>query len=501
MIIPFVRKSSELHQRDKLYDLLKQKREGINKYMNSKKRNAYITDLESKYENSFKKSLQTYNKGKDYFPNGVPQSGRFLKPFPPYIIQARGTTVTTIDGYDLVDYWQGHFSNLLGHNPPLLIDALKESFDKGIGLQLGMFTEFEEEFASLMLRLINMDSILFSTSGALSTMYSTWLGLSYTGRNKVLKVSGGWQGIQPWALKGVRFLNGIEKVEIECAGISDIFDSEVLSIPFNDTEKLVDCFQKHGEDIGVFILELVLGNSGMIVADKEFVQKARELTTKYGAILIVDEIVTGFRVNAGGLYKYFGIEPDIVVFGKAISGGMPFVCFAGKKEVFLHASTSMNPRVWADGGTFTAHPATLIAAIKMVTFLSEHKDKIYPQILKNMTYLRQNVKKIFEDNNIPVDVTGTSQNDDIPHFPIGTVRFLLDAESYDKKDSLYPLYHWDATKVDIQFRDHISKIALMLKGLYTWQGLGVMTFKHSEDDIKKALIAYSEFASEIKDLF
>jgi len=396
---------------------------------------------------------------------------------------------------------EGHFSNLLGHNPSFLIEILKDRFDKGIGLQLGIFTELEEELASLMLPLTNMDSILFTTSGALGTMYSTWLGLSYTGRKKVLKISGGWQGIQPYALKGVRFLNGIDKIETECAGISDVFDSEILNVPFNDTEKLEDCFQKHGEQIGVFILELVLGNSGMIVADKEFIQKARELTTKYGVVLIADEIVTGFRVNAGGLYTFFGIEPDIAVFGKAISGGMPFVCFAGKKGIFSHASTSMNPRVWADGGTFTAHPATLITSIEMIKFLSENEDKVYPKILKNMNFLRENLTKIFKDTKIPVDITGTSQNDDIPNFPIGTVRFLLDAESYDKKNSLYPLYHWDATKVDIQFRDQISKIALMLKGLYTWQGLGVVTFEHSEDDINKFIAAYSEFASEIQDLF
>jgi len=469
--------------------------------MKDKKKKAYIANLENEYRKSFKKSFQVYEKGKDYFPNGVPQSGRFFKPFPPYIASARGTTLTTVDGYELIDFWQGHFSNILGHNPPLIVETLKDRFDKGIGLQLGIFTELEEELASLILSLTNMDSVLFTTSGALGTMYSTWLGLSYTGRKKVLKVSGGWQGIQPYALKGVRFLNGIDKIEIECAGISDAFDSEILNVPFNDTEKLEDCFQKHGEEIGVFILELVLGNSGMIVADKEFIKKARELTTKYGSVLIVDEIVTGFRVNAGGLYKFFEIEPDIGVFGKAMSGGMPLVCFAGKKEIFSHASTSMNPRVWADGGTFTAHPATLIASIEMVKFLSEQEDKVYPKILKHMNFLRENVKKIFKDNKIPVDITGTSQNDGIPNFPIGTVRFLLDTESYDKRNSSYPLYHWDATKVDIQFRDQISKIALMLKGLYTWQGLGVMTFEHSEDDIDKALTAYRGFASDIKDLF
>lgn len=466
--------------------------------MNEKKLKIYISNLEKEYQQRFSKSKEVFNKGRDYFPNGVSQVGRLLTPFPPFIKQARGPRIKTVDDFELIDFWQGHFCNILGHNPPLIVEEIKRDLNKNLGLQMGVSTELEGELASLLHRQTKRDRFIFTTSGALATMYGCLLGIAYTGREKVLKIAGGWHGSQPWSYKGVRFPNGIDKVELESAGLPKDLNTKILTVPFNNTEKLEECFQIYGNQIGVFILELVLGNSGMVVARKEFITKARELATKYKVVLILDEIVTGFRVRAGGLYELYGIEPDLVIFGKAISGGMPFACLAGSKEIFTCASTSNIHRVWADVGTFTSHPATLSAVSTMLKFLSEHENEVYPQIVENMNLLREGIKKIFDEYNIPVDITGISQDIGIPNFPIGTVRFLRRPELYDNSNALS---HWDLNTVDVQFRDQVSKIALMLKGIYSWQGLGVMTFAHESIDLKNTLEAYQEFANEIEDIF
>lgn len=453
-----------------------------------------LSDLELKYEKKFRSSKECFNDGKELFPNGVSHLGRFLSPFPPFIKSAHGPKIRTIENEELDDFWQGHFCNILGHNPTIIREAIKKAFDNELGLQLGIYTKLETELACLLKKITDLDQFIFTTSGTLATMYSIMMGLAYAKRTKVLKVAGGWHGAQPWSLKGVKFPNGLDKVMMESSGISPNISDETITTPFNDCEALEKCFKEHGNEIGVFILELVLGNSGMVVAEKRFVKMARELCTQYGVILIIDEMVTGFRVRPGGMYKIYEIEPDLVTFGKAITGGMPFACIAGNKTILDHASGRHMTRVWADSGTFTSHPATLIAVKAMVSYLYNNSEKIYPKIIDNMNYLRSELGKVFEKNNIIVDITGESKDEDIPNFPIATIRFIKDRNNYNHTNALT---HWDPNKVDIVLRDKISKIFLMLNGIYTWQGLGVVTFSHSRKEFDKLISSYVLFASEL----
>jgi glutamate-1-semialdehyde 2,1-aminomutase len=462
-----------------------------------KNKTGYLKMLEEQYIKKFPASRRCFENGREYFPNMVSHAGRFLSPFPPYIKSARGSIIETVEGEKLVDFWQGHFCNILGHNPTIITEAIKGLFENGLGLQLGIYTKLETELASLLKRVTGLEQFVFTTSGTLATMYSVMLGLANTKRYKVLKIAGGWHGAHPWSLKGVKFPNGLDKVVMESAGISDVLAADTIITPFNDCEALEQCFKEHGNELGVFILELVLGNSGMVVADKAFIKKSRELATKYGVILAIDEMVTGFRVRPGGMYKLYDIEPDIVMFGKAITGGMPFACIAGRKEVLSCVSTSQPTRVWADSGTFTSHPATLVAVITMVKYLADNADKIYPKILGNMDFVRGELKNIFEKSDIAVHITGESHDEGIPNFPIGTIRYIKDEKLYNCNNALK---HWDPEAVDITLRDKISKMSLMTKGFYTWQGLGVMTNAHTDDQIKNFLLAYKKFVQEIKEI-
>lgn len=454
----------------------------------------YIEDLENKFKAKFSKSKEIFEQGLDYFPNLVAQPARTLKPFPPFIESASGNSVVTVDGVELLDFWQGHFCNILGHNHPLLTDAISSNITSNCVLQSGFLTPLENELASLFRETTSMESFIFTTSGTLSTMYATMLGLAYTNKSLVLKLEGGWHGAQPWSVSGVKYPDGVDRNILESSGLPDGWDEQVMTLPMNDIEALTNCFDKYGDKMGVFIIELVLGNSGMVMINKDFVKEARKLTEQYGVVLIVDEMVTGFRVHAGGLYELYDIKPDLVTFGKAVTGGMPFACIAGKRNILEEASVLKKIRVWADSGTFNCHPTSLKTAIETIKYLVKHEKEIYPSIIKKMNTLRNACKEIMRKYNIDVDITGESGDESIPNFPIGTIRFIKDKEKYDKTKAIN---HWNNDLVDINLRDRVIRMALMLKGIYVWQGMGVITHSHDDEDIIKLISAYEEFASEL----
>ncbi len=456
----------------------------------------YIEDFEDQFRKKFSKSKEIFEQGLDYFPNSVAQPARTLKPFPPFIKGALGSSVMTVDGIELLDFWQGHFCNILGHNHPVLTDAVSSNITNNCVLQSGFLTPLENELASLFRETTSMEQFIFTTSGTLATMYATMLGLSYTSKSLVLKLEGGWHGAQPWSVSGVKYPEGVDKNILESSGLPKGWEDQVMTVPMNDIKALTKCFDKYGDKIGVFIIELVLGNSGMVMSNKDFIKKARMLTEQYGVVLVIDEMVTGFRVRAGGMYKLYDIEPDLVTFGKVVTGGMPFACIAGKKSIMEEASSSKKIRVWADSGTFNCHPTSLKAAITTINYLVKHEQEIYPSIIKKMDTLRNACKEIMRKHNIDVDITGESSDESIPNFPISTIRFIKDKEKYD---STRVINHWNSDLVDTNLRDRIIRMALMLKGIYVWQGMGVITHSHSDYDINRLISAYEEFASDIGD--
>lgn len=462
----------------------------------NEKRSAFSAELERLYCARFPQSQVKHNQARVRLLDGQSHPGRFSGLFPPCVQSASGGELITVEGETLLDLWQGHFTNILGHNSAVALSALEAAMDRPLALQLGAFCESEAELAELICLRMGTDKIRFTTSGTLATMYSIMLGLAHTNRSIVVKAAGGWHGSHPWALKGVRFPNGIQVAEVESAGLFPEIDAHVMTVPFNDPQALRDCFVTYGDRIGVLILELVLGNAGMVMATPEFVSEARELTHKYGTVLVFDEIVTGFRMCAGGLANFYKVSPDIVTLAKIASGGMPLACFAGRSDIFQSASTSASKRVWADGGTFSAHPASLAVALAVLRHLVEHEKEIYPAVLTHAQKLRRAVSQILQRKNIAAHVTGEGTGG-IPDFPIGTVRFLKNPRVYD---SAKALSHWDDSVVDIDLRDRLSRMALMLYGIHTWQGLGVIVSAHTDQHLAAVEQAYEQFSSDIKDI-
>jgi glutamate-1-semialdehyde 2,1-aminomutase len=219
---------------------------------------AFRLELEQEYAERFPRSKEYLAEAGQHVLDGCSHAIRWNEPFMPVVRRAEGAIIEDLDGNVFVDYWQGHFANLLGHNPPLIRDALTRALQEGGGLQSGMLHELEGEVAELICARTAMDTVRLTTSGTLGTFYAILLARAFTGRERVLKVSGGWHGSQPFSLKGVSAV-GRSFDHLESEGLSAGADAEIVLTRFNDAEDLRRSFGRDGDELACFVVEPVLG--------------------------------------------------------------------------------------------------------------------------------------------------------------------------------------------------------------------------------------------------
>jgi len=216
-----------------------------------------LQHLYDEYARHSPNSCRLHQRAKEIMPDGGNHTGRLMQPFPPRIKTAIGAWLTDEDGHRILDLWQGHFANILGHNPELVCQALSAAFSERVGLQTGFTEALHIEVAELLCRQVQAERVRFTTSGALATMYSILLARAYTQRDLVLKAGGGWHGAQPWALKGIGFANAPDDIfhRVESEGLPATFPDEVVVTEYNDTELLYDHFRQYGDRLACFIVE------------------------------------------------------------------------------------------------------------------------------------------------------------------------------------------------------------------------------------------------------
>jgi len=451
-----------------------------------------LKELIENYKRSHRKSEEFFKKSSKFLIQGGSHRLRLFMPFPFYDVECRGSKVTDIDGNTYVDFWQGHFANILGHNPQIILDALKNYLNKGQGLISGFPGLYQKELAELILNRISADKIRFSTSGTLSAMYAIMLARAYTKRDIVMKVAGGWHGAQPYTLKGISsFDKGLNL--IESAGLPDGMDESIIVTTFNDIEDLEGKFRKHGERAACLIIEPFIGAGGFIFSHKEYLQKARDLTEKYGALLILDEVVTGFRFHAGALQSIYGIKPDLTILGKAIGGGMPVSAVAGIDPVMALCRNDIdaNLQVKFEGGTFSAHPAVMVAGVAYLQYLIQHEKEIYPKIGLFGKKARKEIEDIFASHGYYVQCTGGNDNVDIESSFVG-VHFLKEK----RKKLSSPSEVFDPDINDYALREQIFKLAMLEEGFNIFHGFGAISAAHSESEIQAALDAVERIAKK-----
>ena len=334
-----------------------------------------------------------------------------MEPYPFYDVHSSGAYVHDLDGIGYVDFWQGHFSNVLGHNPPQVIEVLREYMGNGQGLLTGFPGIHQVELAEIILKQMNAERIRFTTSGTLASMYAIMMSKAFTKRELVLKIGGGWHGAQPYALKGISaYSEGLRL--LESAGLPGNMDSAILVTRFNDPQDLEDKFASYGDRIACLIIEPFMAAGGFIFGKKSYLKLARELSLRYGSLLIMDEVVSGFRFHPGGLQSLYGIQADLSVLGKVIGGGMPVSAVAGRADIMslIGSVASRENRVKFDGGTFSAHPLSMAAGRAYLDYLVSHSDQIYPRIGRLGNRVRHEIETIFRSHGFNVRCTGGNED-------------------------------------------------------------------------------------------
>ena len=457
-------------------------------------KNKLLRDLVAKYRSTHKKSEAFYKKTAQMEIRGGSHNLRMFDPFPFYDVSASGSRVKDMDGHTYIDFWQGHFANVLGHNPKVVLDALLAYYGKGQGLTTGFPGRFERELAELILTQLQAEKIRFTTSGTLASMYAVMLSKAFTKRELVMKAGGGWHGAQPYLLKGVTaYRDGLN--EVESAGLPRGIESTTLVTKFNDLEDLEKIFKKYGDHIACYIVEPFIGAGGFIFGHKEYLQRARELTSKYGSLLIFDEVISGFRFHAGGVQTLYGIKPDLTILGKAIGGGMPAAAVAGRADILALCGPEAKPgeKVKFEGGTFSSHPATMISGIAFIKHLIRDAKKIYPRIGGFGALARKKIEAIFAAQGFNVKCTGDGDSIGVASSLVG-VHFLQ--KELDRLDS--PEQIWNPEINDFELREKIFKLALILEGFNTFHGYGSISSAHTEKEIGASLDAVERIAKAWK---
>jgi len=419
-----------------------------------------IGEAVKEYKKKTSKSLKLFERASISLPGGVCHNVRLwglpnVGAYPFYTERARGSHLWDVDGNEYVDYWCGHSALILGHTNEALVKALHDQVQRGI--QWGTTNEKQVELAELVRDMVpSVDIVRFCSTGTEATMYAARMARAYTGKKTIIKQKGGWHG----ANDSLFYQCFAPYEEKESLGLLDEIYRYVKTIPFGDVSKASEEIQKNRDDLAAVILDC----SGQgVLGTKEFLKAVRRETEKHGALMMLDEIVTGFRLAPGGAQEFYNVTPDLTVMGKVLGGGTPIGAVGGREEIMKFADplTRKKPDIaWIGGGTFSGNPFTMTAGVETLKIL-KHESSIYDKINSMGSKIRNGLVKTFESRNFKASIRGECSL----FFPLQ----ILTADSPDRGLEYF--------------------IRLMNKGVFTAAGGGFVSAAHTDIDVKKLLEA------------
>jgi glutamate-1-semialdehyde 2,1-aminomutase len=328
-------------------------------------------------KSKFEKSAALLERARDVIPGGVNSPVRAFKSVggtPPFIVRGEGSRIHDADGNSYIDYVGSWGPLLLGHRHPEVIAALERVL--ATGTSFGAPTEAEIELAEAIRDAVpSMEMVRLVNSGTEATMSALRLARGFTGRDLSIKFEGCYHGHVDSLL--VKAGSGVATLGIpDTAGVPAAFADTTLALPYNSADALVQAFAKHGTRLASVIVEPVAGNMGCIPPAPGWLEAMRELCTRYGALLIFDEVMTGFRVAFGGAQQRYRIRPDLTTLGKVIGGGLPIGAYGGRADI-MSCIAPAGPVYQA--GTLSGNPLAVQAGLAMLRHL-EANPGVYDQL-------------------------------------------------------------------------------------------------------------------------
>ncbi len=336
-----------------------------------------------------------FQEAQKYIVGGVNSPVRAFKSVggePPFIKKGKGAYIWDIDNNKYLDFIQSWGPLIFGHCDEEIEEAIIKAVKNGVSF--GAPTPLEVELAKEVLELFpHLDLIRFVNSGTEATMSAIRLARGYTGKDNIIKFEGCYHGHSDSLL--VSAGSGAATFGTPSSpGVPKDFTKHTLLAKYNDIESVKKCFENG--DVGCVIIEPIAGNMSLVPADKEFLNELRDLCNHYGAVLIFDEVMSGFRASLRGSYDIYEIEADIVTFGKVIGGGMPVGAFAGKKEI-MEKLSPVGPVYQA--GTLSGNPVAMAAGLAQIKKLKSNPE-IYKSLEKKATKLMSKFSDISKENEI-----------------------------------------------------------------------------------------------------
>ena len=343
-------------------------------------------------------SRDLYDRALDVLAGGVNSSVRATQPYPFFVQRGDGAHVVDADGNKYIDYVMGYGPLLLGHTLPDRVVAAIQSHVSD-GPMYGAPTEVEVELAEFIVRHVpSVEMLRFVNSGTEATVSAMRLARGVTGRDKIVIMQGSYHGAQPSTLVE----GGPESAAPSSPGIPESFAEHTIPIPFNDEESAERVFAEHGDEIAAVLTEPILGNHGIVHPVEEYHQTLRDLTEAHGALLIFDEVITGFRVGGfQGAQGVFNVDPDLTTFGKVIGGGFPVGAIGGKTE-YIEQFTPAGEVF--QSGTFSGHPVTMAAGLETLRYAAE--EDVYDHVNALGRKLREGLSDIVADRAPEYTVVG-----------------------------------------------------------------------------------------------
>lgn len=370
-------------------------------------------------------SKNLFERSQRSIPGGVNSPVRAFKSVggtPIFIQKAKGAYLYDADSNRYIDYINSWGPMILGHAFEPVIEAIqKKVLDS---TSFGAPTELEIEMAELVKAMCpNIDLIRMVSSGTEACMSAIRLARGYTGRNKIIKFEGCYHGHADSFL--VKAGSGLATFNIQTVpGVTAGVAADTLTAPYNNIEAIQQLVHQHKNQIAAIIIEPVAGNMGCILPQENFLESLRKICTDEDIILIFDEVMTGFRLAAGGAQEKLKINADLITYGKVIGAGLPVGAFGGRFEIMQHIAPLGNVY---QAGTLSGNPIAIIAGLTLLSHL-KNNPSIYNELEKKGNYLRERLFSVFEEANIPVAINQIGSMLSV-HFTHSTVNNFDDAAS------------------------------------------------------------------------
>jgi glutamate-1-semialdehyde 2,1-aminomutase len=384
----------------------------------------------------YQRSSQLFQEAEKVIPGGVNSPVRAFKGVggtPVFVKSAKGAYLFDEDGNRLIDYINSWGPMILGHAHAPVINAITERAK--LGTSFGMPTQLETEIAALAISMVpNIDKIRFVNSGTEACMSSIRLARGFTNRDKIIKFAGCYHGHSDSFL--IQAGSGLSTFGVpNSPGVTKGTAKDTLLADFNDLNSVTKLFRDNPNEIAAIIVEPVAGNMGCIPPAQGFLEALRAVCLENGALLIFDEVMTGFRLAKGGAQELYGVQADIVCFGKVIGGGLPVGAFAAREEI-MNFLAPLGPVYQA--GTLSGNPLAMAAGLEMLKALNADAD-IFKRLDEKTAYLEKGIRKVLTEENVIFTINRVGSMISV-HFDANPVYDFATAKNGDN-DTFKKFFH------------------------------------------------------------